>query len=72
MRSAEAKELGLVDEVAGLPELLDRLDTRAGTRLGLRLPEPPGLLEKLERLQRLLAALAAWQPWHLSPLVGAP
>ena len=70
--SAEAKELGLVDEVAGLPELLDRLDTRAGTRLGLRLPEPPGLLEKLERLQRLLAALAAWQPWHLSPLVGAP
>lgn|GEM_PF-3631535 len=72
VESAEAKALGLIDEVAGLPELLERLDERYGGGLDVRLPEPPGLLERLEKLQRLLATLGNWQVYHVGPLVGGP
>ncbi len=72
VETAEAKALGLIDEVAGLPELLQRLDDQHGRALAVSLPEPPGLLERLEKLQRLLATFAAWQVYHLGPLVGGP
>lgn len=72
VETAEARALGLIDEVAGLPELLQRLEDQHGRALEVRLPEAPGLLERLEKLQRLLASLATWQVYHVGPLVGGP